>query len=85
MMKPLELLKEQLQKSLNESTESNYYRQAIHDGIYACTLGSHKALEGWCETWTATAELPIDCQIDEKYLQGVAFVEEKWHQITGLF
>ena len=78
MTNPLEFLKEQLQKSLNESTESDCYQEALSDAIYSCQFGTSTALEEWINIWLTGPH-------SYEYTRGVQFVEEKWHQITGMF
>lgn len=82
-MNPLDLLKTQLQNALNESTESVDYKDALEDGVYSCGLGI-TALEEWVSIWIN----PLYCNFSVKeaeYQKGVKFVEDKWHQITGMF
>lgn len=85
-MNPLDLLKTQLQNALNESTESEDYKLAIEDGIYATKL-SVLGLETWLSTWSGSqdADYLYGCEFPEGYQKGVEFVEDKWHQITGMF
>ena len=86
-MNPLDLLKERLQSVLNESTESEDFKEALSDAIYACNL-STTALEQFIGSWATTDTQTIDRQLDYcdiRYACGVAFVEEQWHKITGMF
>ncbi len=85
-MNPLQVLKESLQKSLNESTESEDYKLAIEDGVYATKL-SVAGLETWLSTWNGSQDVDYlySGEFSKEYQQGVAFVEEQWHQITGMF
>lgn len=76
-MNPLQQLKEILQKSLSESTESDCYQEALSDCAYACDLGV-TALEQHMEKW-------LDGPYDYEYCKGIKFVEDNWHQITGMF
>lgn len=78
MTNPLDILKEHLQKALNESTESDCYQEALSDGIYSCQLGTSTALEEWINIW-------ISGPHNYEYTKGVQFVEQQWHQITGMF
>ncbi|WP_391560668.1 hypothetical protein [Robertmurraya sp.] len=77
-MNPLDLLKTQLQNSLNESTESEDFNEALHDCSYACNL-SVTALEQHIGMWPDKGDWDIE------YCRGIKFVEDKWHQITGMF
>lgn len=86
-MNPLELLKERLQTVLNESTESEDFKEALFDAIYACNL-STTGLEQFIGSWVLPDALTIDRQLDYcdiRYTCGVVFVEEEWHKITGMF
>ena len=86
-MNPLQQLKERLQIVLNESTESEDFKEALSDAIYACNL-STTALEQFIGSWVAPDVSTIDRQLDYRdvrYACGVAFVEEEWHKITGMF
>jgi hypothetical protein len=76
-MNPLDLLKTQLQNALNESTESIDFNEALHDCSYACNL-SVTALEQHMERW-------LNGPYNYEYCRGIKFVEDKWHQITGMF
>lgn len=76
-MNPLDLLKTQLQNALNESTESIDFNEALHDCSYACNL-SVTALEQHIERW-------LNGPYNYEYCRGIKFVEDKWHQITGMF
>lgn len=83
-MNPLDLLKTQLQNALNESTETIDFKSALEDATYSCTLDSVTALEQWVAIWTQTdSHLMTESEI--QYQHGVKFVEDKWHQITGMF
>lgn len=86
-MNPLELLKEQLQKVLNESAESEDFKVALTDGTYACSLNSVLSLETWLTTWSGSQDVNYlyGGDFSKEYQQGVAFVENEWHQITGMF
>jgi hypothetical protein len=81
---PLEILKERLQTVLNKSTESINFKSALEDATYSCTLDSVTALEQWIAIWTETDS---HCLTEDEiiYQEGVAFVEEQWHKITGMF
>lgn len=86
-MNPLDLLKTQLQNALNESTEDVDFTEALADAIYACNL-STKALEQFISSWVLPDALTIDRELDDcdiRYVKGVEFVEDRWHQITGMF
>lgn len=76
-MNPLDLLKTQLQNALNESTESIDFNEALYDCSYACNL-SVTALEQHMEKW-------LNGPYNYEYCRGIKFVEDKWHQITGMF
>lgn len=83
-MNPLDLLKTQLQNALNKSTETIDFKSALEDATYSCTLDSVTALEQWVAIWTQTdSHLMTESEI--QYQHGVSFVEDKWHQITGMF
>ena len=77
-MKPLQQLKERLQTVLNESTESEDFKEALHDCSYACDLGV-TALEQHLDIWSTVSP------VDSKYRKGIEFVEAEWHKITGMF
>lgn len=83
-MNPLDLLKTQLQNALNELTESEDFKEALRDAINACNLNSVAALEQSLNSWTQSYVL-ITKEADKQYYDGVSFVEDKWHQITGMF
>ena len=82
-MNPLQQLKERLQTVLNESTEHFFFNEALSDGLYSTDL-SVPALEQWIAIWTQTDS---HCMTEDEitYQEGVAFVEEQWHGITGMF
>lgn len=82
-MNPLDLLKTQLQNALNESTESEDYKNALEDGVYSCQFETQTALIQWINNWTKDFTLEYD--FDLEYRRGIKFVEDKWHQITGMF
>lgn len=81
MTNALEILKIQLEKSLDETSETEDFKDSLRDAINACNLNSVAALEEWTNSWT---EDP-DPEFEKEYQQGVQFVEEKWHAITGMF
>ena len=86
-MNPLDLLKERLQTTLNESTESEDFKEALFDAIYACNL-STTALEQFIGSWVAPDAPTIYSQLDYRdvrYACGVIFVESEWYKITGMF
>lgn len=84
MTNPLEILKTQLEKALDETSETEDFKESLRDAINACNLNSVAALETWFHIWTEG--LPFTLEEDEiQYQQGVQFVEEKWHAITGMF
>lgn len=76
-MVPLQQLKERLQLALNGYSESADYQEALHDCSYACNL-SVTALEQHMEKW-------LDGPYNYEYCRGIKFVEDQWHQITGMF
>jgi tripartite-type tricarboxylate transporter receptor subunit TctC len=82
-MNPLDLLKTQLQNALSESTESEDFADALKDGIYSCDWETEAALVQWIESWSQHIVEITRCEKD--YQKGVKFVEDKWHQITGMF
>lgn len=85
MTKPLDLLKDQLQTALNDGSHNADFREALGDGLYACSLGE-AALNVLVFAWS-NEELHLEklSDSDNSYQQGVAFVEHTWHQITGMF
>jgi hypothetical protein len=84
-MNSLVLLKERLQTVLNGSTESESFKDAISEGLYACDL-SVIGLEQWIAHWIEwKSEDVVNRNDDHDYLEGVKFVEEQWHKITGMF
>lgn len=80
----LEILKTQLEKALNETTEPEDFKESLRDAINACNLNSVAALEQWVGVWVQT-DLHLLTEREIEYQDGVEFVEEKWHQITGMF
>lgn len=84
-MNPLDLLKTQLQTALNESTETEDFKEALRDAVNACNLNSVAALEQWIEPWDQRPFGKLMSEEDIHYCSGVDFVEDKWHQITGMF
>ena len=82
MTNPLEILKTQLEKSLDGTSETEDFKEALRDGLYSCELGSIASLESFIGSWAGSTGLSEE---DKQYQQGVQFVEEKWHQITGMF
>lgn len=86
MTNPPEILKTQLEKALDETSETEDFKEALRDAINACNLNSVAALEEWAFSWTNYENLaPAYEEGDYQYLRGVQFVEEKWHAITGMF
>jgi hypothetical protein len=86
MTNPLDILKSQLTDFLDKSDQGEDFNDAVEDGIYACNLNSVKALEQWINPWVSIVE--EDYAPDDKardYLNGVAFVEDQWNKITGMF
>lgn len=81
-MNPLEVLKERLQKALNDDNEFEGFIEAISDGLYATNL-SEIALRQWILSWIDSPTSSYS--YEEDYKKGVQFVEEQWHQITGMF
>ncbi len=78
MTNPLEILKTQLKKALDENVDrSDCFKEALHDCCYACNC-STVALEEHMEKW-------LNGPYNYEYCQGIKFVEEKWHAITGMF
>lgn len=84
-MNPLDLLKTQLQNALNDSSANADFREALGDGLYACSLGE-AALDVLVFNWS-NEQLDLEglSESDINYQKGVKFVEDKWHQITGMF
>lgn len=83
MTNPLEILKTQLEKALDDDNQFEGYHLALSDAIYACKL-SVLALETWMNPWLDNEDVePYSTDYD--YREGVKFVEEKWHAITGMF
>lgn len=86
MTNPLEILKTQLEKALDETSETEDFKEALRDAINACNLNSVAALEEWVFSWAGEENLTkIYGESDYQYLRGVFLVEEKWHAITGMF
>jgi len=87
-MNPLQVLKDRLQTVLNESAESEDFKEALYDGIYATSL-SVADLESWASLWNGSQDVDYlyGCGNDfsKEYQEGVALVEEEWHKITGMF
>jgi hypothetical protein len=83
-MNPLKILNEQLQNTFTESTENYHFKCAVEDAIYSTVLDSVTALEQWIAIWTLT-DSHILTETEIEYQQGVAFVENEWHKITGMF
>ena len=84
MTNPLEILKTQLEKALDDTSLNIDFREGLADAMYACSLGE-AALNVLVFNWTKQ-QLPEDLsEEDKQYQQGVQFVEEKWHAITGMF
>lgn len=85
MTNPLDLLKTQLQNALNESIETEDFKEALRDAQYAASLGL-SALNTIFQVWCM---MPNDeilaCPHEIDYFRGCCFVEDKWHQITGMF
>jgi len=84
MTNPLEILKTQLEKALDETSETEDFKEALRDAVNACNLNSVAALEQWLNPWTYAYAL-ITEESEKNYYNGVQFVEEKWHAITGMF
>lgn len=84
-MNPLQVLKDRLQVVLNDGSRNADFREALCDGLYACSL-SEAALDCLLFSWSV-GQIPTEELSDEdkQYQQGVAFVENEWHKITGLF
>lgn len=85
MTNPLDILKSQLTDFLDKSDQGEDFNQAVEDGIYACGLGSFQALNEWISIWIHHQNLANETEQDLKYMQGVAFVEDQWNKITGMF
>lgn len=86
MTNPLDILKEHLQNALNDDEQFEGYSSALSDAIYSCSLGSVTALEEWMSSWTLDSPTIYNLSDEEKdYYEGVGFVEQQWHQITGMF
>lgn len=84
-MNPLDLLKAHLQNALNDGSRNADFREALGDGLYACSLGE-AALDVLVFNWGAGIEDSGELSdADIHYQQGVQFVEQQWHQITGMF
>jgi hypothetical protein len=84
MTNPLEILKTQLEKALDETIAAEDFTNAVIDGVYACGL-SEIALTTWMDSWVSETAVVCLSESEIQYQQGVQFVEEKWHQITGMF
>ena len=84
MTNPLEILKTHLEKALDETSETEDFKEALRDAINACNLNSVAALEQWLSVWTET-DSHVLTENEIQYQQGVQFVEEKWYAITGMF
>lgn len=82
MTNPLEILKTQLEKALDETSETEDFKDSLRDSLYSCELGSIASLESFIGSWVNSTDLSEE---DKQYQQGVQFVEEKWHAITGMF
>ena len=82
MTQHLETLKGILQKVLSDGEEFSYFRIAVEDALYACTLGSASALLNWSQRWAMDdpTSLPED---DAEYNEGVQFVAEQWERILS--
>lgn len=87
MTNPLEILKTQLEKALDETSETEDFKESLRDAINACNLNSVVALETWLSTWNGSQDVDYlyGTDFSKEYQQGVQFVEEKWHAITGMF
>lgn len=87
MTNPLDILKSQLTDFLDKSDQEEDFNDAVEDGIYACSLGSFQALTEWISIWIGNHYMGFDgySEQDLKYMQGVAFVEEQWNKVTGMF
>lgn len=83
-MNPLRQLKERLQIVLNESAERCDFHYALEDAVYACGLDTEAALLNWSTNWINDDKTSLP-EADLEYARGVAFVEEQWHKITGMF
>lgn len=84
-MNPLDVLKEHLQKALNESIESEDFKEALFDAQYAASLGQsalNTIFQAWC---MMPNEEILACPHEIDYFRGCCFVEQQWHQITGMF
>lgn len=81
----LNTLKERLQTVLNESTESEDFKEALSDAMYGCSL-SEAALNTLFFAWS-NEELHLEklSEGDKEYQRGIEFVEQEWHKITGMF
>ncbi len=82
MAQKLEMLKGVLQKVLGAGSEPTYFRIAVEDALYACTLGSEAALLNWSQNWATddSTSLPED---DAEYQEGVQFVADEWDKILS--
>lgn len=87
MTNPLEILKTQLEKALDETSETEDFKDSLRDALNACNLNSVAALETWLSTWNGVQDVDYiyGTEFSKEYQQGVQFVEEKWHAIIGMF
>lgn len=87
MTNPLDILKSQLTDFLDKSDQEWDFNQALKDGLYACEMGSFQALNEWISIWVGIHHRDLEglTEQDLKYMKGVAFVEEQWNKITGMF
>lgn len=84
-MNPLQVLKERLNHEFTKTHVSKDYVEALGDGLYACSLGEaalNVLVFNWSNEQLGTDKLSEE---DKQYQEGVAFVEEQWHKITGMF
>lgn len=80
-MTPLQSLKQILQEHLEVCQESNYYKDAIFDAQYACTLGEsalNTIFQAWC---MMPAEEILACSVEIDYYRGCCYVHDQWNII----
>lgn len=83
MTHKLEMLKGVLVKTWRDGSRNIDFREALDDGIYACSL-SEAALNVLMHNWSVK-QIPTDKLSDEdkQYQQGVQFVADEWDKILS--